>query len=357
MAASSAPFFYHSRMLGYDFGPKHPLKPERLRRTIELLKVEAPDLPLLDPGLATEEDILRVHSIEFVDAVKELSEAPNYRSERAFCNGFSKLDTPPFSGMWESSLSYCGGAKRAAKAVRDGSPLAFNISGGLHHAKRDRANGFCILSDPALAVVILRERFDRVIYIDIDLHHGDGPQAIFYDDPSVMTFSIHESGRSLYPGSGFVEEEGADLSSINLPMPAKTEGAAWLYAFTKTLDLAFTRFRPQAVVLQMGCDPHTLDPLGHLRISVQHWLGAVTAVKEKALPIVALGGGGYHLPNVPRMWVAAILTLLGRPVPEVVPCQIPKEWGMSAYLDADEGGDEGMEEAERLVEHWRSRLS
>jgi acetoin utilization protein AcuC len=357
MDAASAPFFYHPRMLGYDFGPKHPLKPERLRRTIELLKAEAPYLAMLDPGLATEADILRVHSPEFVGVVKELSEAPDYRSESAFIHGFSKLDTPPFHGMWESSLSYCGGAQRAAEAVRDGSPLAFSMSGGLHHAKRDRANGFCILSDPALAAVTLRERFYRVIYIDIDLHHGDGPQAIFYGDPSVMTFSIHESGASLYPGSGFVEEEGAGLSSINLPMPAKTEGAAWLHAFTQTLDLAIARFKPQAVVFQMGCDPHTLDPLGHLEISVQHWLGAVSAVKEKRLPTVALGGGGYHLPNVPRMWVAAILTLLGRPVPERVPSQLPKEWGMTTYLDEDPGGEAGMEEAERLVDHWRSRLS
>lgn len=357
MAGASAPFFYHPRMLSYDFGPKHPLKPERLRRTIELLQAEAPDLPLLDPGLAEEEDILRVHSPEFVQVVKDLSESPNYRTASAFTHGFSKLDTPPFHGMWESSLSYCGGAKRAAEAVRDGAALSFSISGGLHHAKRDRANGFCVLSDPALSLVILRERFDRVIYIDIDLHHGDGPQAIFYDDPTVMTFSIHESGRSLYPGSGFVEEEGAELSSINLPMPARTQGSAWLHAFAKTLDLAFSRFQPQAIVLQMGCDPHTLDPLGHLRVSVQHWLGAVSAVKEKGLPIVALGGGGYHLPNVPRMWVGAVLTLLDRTVPQQIPPQIPREWGLTSYLDADTGGNEGMEEAERQVDHWRSRLS
>lgn len=354
---AGAPFFYHPRMLGYDFGPSHPLKPERLRRTMELIRWEAPDLVHLDPGLAIEDDILRVHSQEFVNVVKALSVKPEPRTATAFTHGFSKLDTPPFEGMWESSLSYCGGALRAAEAVRDGAPLAFSMSGGLHHAKRDRANGFCVLSDPALAIVVLRERFERVLYVDIDLHHGDGPQAIFYEDPSVMTFSIHETGRSLYPGTGFEEEEGVDTTSVNLPMPAGTEGLAWLFAFSQTLDLAMARFNPQAVVLQMGCDPHTLDPLGHLRISVQHWLRAVSQVKGKGLPIVALGGGGYHLPNVPRMWVGAILTLLGRPVPELVPEQTPKEWGMTSYLDEDEGGMAGMNEAERLVEHWTKRLT
>lgn len=354
---ATAPFFYHPRMLSYDFGPKHPLKPERLRRTMELIQWEAPDLAHLDPGLAEEEDILRVHSEEFVGVVKELSARPEYRTASAFTHGFSKLDTPPFEGMWESSLSYCGGALRAAEAVRDGAPLAFSMSGGLHHAKRERANGFCVLSDPALAVVVLREKFERVLYVDIDLHHGDGPQAIFYDDPSVMTFSIHETGRSLYPGTGFEEEEGVDRTAINLPLPAGTEGQAWLHAFTRTLDLAVKRFDPQGIVLQMGCDPHTLDPLGHLRVSVQHWLGAVAEVSSKGLPIVALGGGGYHLPNVPRMWVGAILTLLGRQVPARVPEQTPKEWGMTTYLDADEGGLAGMNEAERLVEHWTRRLS
>jgi len=344
-------------MLSYDFGPRHPLKPERLRRTVELIQWEAPDLPILDPGPAAEADILRVHSQEFVNVVKELSVKPEYRTTCAFTHGFSKLDTPPFEGMWESSLAYCGGALRAAESVRDGAPLAFSMSGGLHHAKRDRANGFCVLSDPSLAIAVLQERFDRVLYVDIDLHHGDGPQAIFYDDPSVITFSIHETGTSLYPGTGFVEEEGVDLTSINLPLPAGTEGKPWLHAFDRTLNLIVQKFRPDALVLQMGCDPHTLDPLGHLRISVQHWLGAVSLVKGLGLPVVALGGGGYHLPNVPRMWVAAILTLLGRAAPERVPDQTPREWGMTTYLDEEEGGLAGMNEAERLVEHWTKRLS
>ncbi len=351
----SAPFFYHPRMLTYDFGPGHPLKPERLRRTIELLKAEAPEVEIIDPGLAEEADILRVHSAEFVEHVKALSVDPRL-IEGQDNMGFSRHDTPPFAGMWEACLAYCGGAKRAAKAVRDGASLALSISGGLHHAKRSRANGFCVLSDPALAVVILRDKFDRVAYVDIDLHHGDGPQSIFYKDPSVLTLSIHQDGRTLYPGSGFIDEEGADLTSINIPLPPKTEGAAWLHVFKESLDHAFKRFQPQAVVLQMGCDPHKLDPLGHLEVSVQHWVGAVAHVKAQGLPIVAVGGGGYHLPNVPRMWVAATLTLMGREFGPHIPDVITRDWGMSSYFDLDPGGERGMEAAIAIAAHWKDRL-
>ncbi len=351
----SAQFFYHPRMLTYSFGLGHPLKPERLRRTIELLRSEAPDLPVLDPGLANEDDVLRVHSAEFVEYVKQLSLQPSLSPDQNNM-GFSRHDTPPFEGMWESCLAYCGGAKKAAEAVRDGADLAFSISGGLHHAKRSRASGFCILSDPALAVVILRERFKRVAYVDIDLHHGDGPQSIFFSDPSVLTLSIHQDGRTLFPGTGSADEEGADLSSINIPLPPKTEGEAWLTAFTRVLDSAFKRFQPEAVVLQMGCDAHTKDPLGHLEVSVQHWLGAVAHVKAQGLPVTALGGGGYHLPNVPRMWVAGCLTLMGREFGPEIPLDIPRDWGMFTYLDKDAGGERGMDAALALACHWKDRL-
>lgn len=351
----SAPFFYHPRMLSYNFGPGHPLKPERLRRTIELLKAEAPDLELLDPALATEMDILKVHCADFIELVKDLSDNPRLDEGRDNM-GFSRHDTPPFEGMWESCLAYCGGAIKAAEAVRDGAILALSISGGLHHAKRSRANGFCVFSDPALAVVILKEKFKKIAYVDIDLHHGDGPQSIFYTDSTVLTLSIHQDGRTLYPGTGSVDEEGDEISSINIPLPPKTEGAAWLRAFVEVVDLAFARFQPEAIVLQMGCDAHKKDPLGHLEVSVQHWLAAVAHVKAQGLPIVALGGGGYHLPNVPRMWVAATLTLMGHEFGPRIPEAITRDWGMSHYLDDDEGGDRGMEAALALAAHWKDRL-
>jgi acetoin utilization protein AcuC len=336
-------------MTGYDFGPQHPLKPERLRRTIALLQATTPDLEILDPGLAAEADVLRIHTLAYMDAVKQGAQA-------GYDYGFGAGDNPPFAGMHEASLTYLGGSVRAAEVVRDGATLAFNISGGLHHARRDRASGFCIYDDPAVACAILRERFEKVLYVDIDLHHGDGVQWIFYDDPTVVTYSIHQDGRTLYPGTGFVDETGVDLSSINVPLPPRTTGAPWLHAFRETLPLVIEHHRPEAIVLQMGSDPHRLDPLGHLECLAQHWLGAVALVRDLNLPIVALGGGGYNLTTVPRMWTAAVLTLAGLPVPERIPDAIPKEWGMTTFLDVDDQIDHGHEAADAVIEHWRTVL-
>lgn len=349
-------FYYHPRMMSYDFGPQHPLKPERLRRTMELLAACAPGVEFMDPGFAAEGDVLRVHDERLMEAVKALSEGRRIARSEAEAFGFSSMDTPPFRGMHEASLAYVGGTVRAAEAVRDGAPLAFNMSGGLHHARRAMSNGFCVYDDPAVAVAILKERFSRVAYVDIDLHHGDGVQWIWYDDPDVLTLSIHQTGRTLYPGCGFLHETGADLSSINIPLEPLTTGLVWLDAFREVAKRAFDRFRPEAVVLQMGCDPHTLDPLGRLQVRVQDWLGAVQTVKEFGLPIVAVGGGGYRISNVPRMWTAAVLTLAGMEVPARMPDSIPADWGMTTFMDPEEQEPEGQAAAEEVKDHWKAVL-
>jgi acetoin utilization protein AcuC len=352
--AVNAPFTYHPRMLSYDFGPKHPLKPERLRRTIALIQALLPDLPLLDPGEGSEEDPLLVHSPQYVETLRASTHSP-VPGLRA--HGLGTTDTPWFAGIYEASLAYTAGSARAAREVRDGCPLAFGISGGLHHAQRDHASGFCVFNDPAIACAILRERFERVAYVDIDLHHGDGVQDIFADDPTVLTLSIHQFSPGFYPGTGRHDETGTAFTSINIPMPPKTQGEPWLLAFQKIAGLAFERFRPEAVVLQMGTDPHTLDPLGHLDVTAQAWLGAVRWVRERGLPIVALGGGGYCLTTVPRMWTAAVLTLLGRDVPELIPSSIPAAWGMDRFLDSPQTGESaGMSHALRLIDWFEGTL-
>jgi acetoin utilization protein AcuC len=338
-------FFYHPRMLAYDFGPRHPLKPERLRRTVELLAALGP-VEFKDPGLAQVKDLERVHTSEYVDAVRRLDESlaetgevpdPRFgyrRQGREFDgHGFGSLDNPPFIGIWDASRAYAAGTVAAAERVRDGSPLAFGISGGLHHAMRSRASGFCVFNDAAVALHVLRERFERVAYVDIDVHHGDGVQWIFYDDPSVLTYSIHEDPRTLFPGTGSIDETGAGFSSLNMPLPAGTTGDVWLEAFERTALPAIARFSPGAIVLQLGTDAHDLDPLGHLRLTSREWLGAVSRIRELGLPIVAVGGGGYHLQTVPRMWAAACLTLAGMEVPEWVPEPLASQWGMPRFHD------------------------
>lgn len=350
-------FYYSSLMEGYDFGPQHPLKPERLRRTLALLQASAPGLQVIDPGLAKEEDLLAVHDEELIEAVQKASAGFALDQDVARRHGLVAPDVPPFEGMHEASLSYCGGAIKAAEAVRDGAPLAFSIAGGLHHARRNESSGFCVYNDCALAIAVLRERFSRVAYVDLDVHHGDGVQWIWHDMPDVLTLSIHQDGRTLYPGSGAVTEEGAELSSINLPVPPFTGGDAWIHALKEVLPLAFDRFRPEALVLQMGTDAHRLDPLARLQLRAQDWLEGVNLASSFGLPTVALGGGGYELTCVPRMWTAAILTLSGLPVPENIPGDIPAEWGMAKFLDDEPAAGIGMDQAQALADYWRGRIS
>ncbi|MBS1713738.1 MAG: acetoin utilization protein AcuC [Armatimonadetes bacterium] len=302
-------FFHDVRAESYDFGPQHPLRPERLSRTMALLRHVAPGLEVHVPPPATRADALRVHSEAYVEAVEALGADPKARGGAAY--GFGPGDNPPFTGMYEAALHYSAAAAEGARRVADGLPLACAITGGLHHARREEASGFCIFNDPAIACSILRDRFDRVAYVDIDLHHGDGVQWIFYDDPSVLTYSVHESGRTLYPGTGFVRESGAGQTKVNVPLAAGTSGDVWADAVARTLPAALEAFLPQAVVFQTGADPHVLDPLGHLEVLAQDWLDVVRLVKSFGLPTVMVGGGGYERTTVPRMWTAAVLTMSG----------------------------------------------
>ncbi len=344
-------------MLEYDFGPGHPLKPERLRRAIVLLGRYGFESPV-DPGPGDPRDALRVHSEEFVEAVRRLSADSGALGWEMARYGFGAGDNPPFCGMYEASLAYVAGTVEAAKAVRDGEKLAFNLSGGLHHARRAEASGFCVFNDPAIAVHILLEKFERVAYVDIDVHHGDGVQWLWYDDPRVLTCSIHQDGRTLYPGTGFVEETGEAFTSVNVPLWPGTTGDVWLWAFEEGVLPFLAAFEPQAIVLQMGTDAHFLDPLAHLQVSAQEWLRAVDLVKAVGAPIVAVGGGGYNLTTVPRMWAAATLTLAGIAFEDEIPADLAERWEMPRFFDAALPGPRGIgkEHAEQAVGRLREHL-
>lgn len=306
----TSPFYYHDRMRKYDFGPGHPLKPIRLALTVELLDRLKPELEVVNPADATRADLERVHDGAYLDVVQALSDDPERVGEFPGF-GFGNLDNPPFAGMYEHSMAYCGAAVEAARAINGGASRSFNIAGGLHHALAGRCSGFCIFNDPAISISVLRETFERVCYIDIDLHHGDGVQAIFYDDPAVLTASIHETGERLFPGTGFVTETGAELSSLNVPLAPYTTGDVWLRGIREGILPVVRRFDPGAIVLQAGCDAHITDPLGHLQVTVQEYLQGVQMVCELGLPVLLCGGGGYDLNNVPRMWAGATCVALG----------------------------------------------
>lgn len=324
----NTPFYFHPGELDYTFGPRHPLKPERLRRALKLAEavgIEVLRAPDMNPAL-----LEKVHTHEYIEFVK------NWSPDCPRAHGFGTGDNPGFVGMYESAVGYCSASLAAADAVALGAPVAFNIGGGLHHAQASYASGFCIFNDLAVAINRLKETFDRVAYVDIDVHHGDGVQALFYNDPNILAFSIHEEGRTLYPGTGWREDSGgpdAPNTSVNVPLVAGTSGDIWLQEFRSALQPAMERFQPEAIVLQMGTDAHRLDPLAHLACSVQDWLGAVKEVKSLGLPTVAVGGGGYNLTTVPRMWIAAVLTLMDRAVPSEIPADLQEELQATTFFD------------------------
>lgn len=325
---------------GYRLRPDHPFNPKRLELAVSLIEemglAGGPDTAVHPPRMATEAELLRVHSPEYVEAVKRLG-LPGANPEEAWPWGLGTDDTPAFPGMHEVTSLVVGGTIRAAELVMSGEVTrAFNIAGGLHHAHRDRASGFCVYSDLAAAIAWIRaEHGSRVMYIDYDAHHGDGVQGIFYDDPDVLTLSLHESGRYLFPGTGFVDELGDGEGygySLNLPLDPFTEDDSWITLYERLLPEVAEAFRPDVIVLQNGCDGHVLDPLTHLRATTRLYEETVRITCEVADRlcagrVVATGGGGYAVWRVvPRAWTLVWAGLSGQAAPDCIPLSWLNRW-------------------------------
>ena len=269
-------FVWDDELRHYDFGPGHPLSPIRTvlaYKLIESLKIlEQPNCRVLgDVGLATDEDLLRVHDPTFIESVKLASEGTGYRD---LARGLGTDDVPVFEGMHTASARVCGASLAAVRAIQDGSVThAVNISGGLHHSMPANASGFCVYNDVAVAIAwLLDQGVERIGYVDVDVHHGDGVQEIFYNDPRVMTISLHESGKTLFPGTGRHTEIGGPNAlgaTINIALPAGTDDDGWLRAFDAIVPKVLRTFAPQVLVTQQGCDSHRDDPLAHLRLTIE----------------------------------------------------------------------------------------
>jgi acetoin utilization protein AcuC len=319
----------------YRFRPDHPFNPKRLDLSISLIEalglLDGTTCRMVAPRMATDEELLAVHSREYVDAVKRFSAGGS--TEGAARYGLGTDDTPIFPGMHDITALVTGATLRAAELVMSGEvKRSFSIAGGLHHAHHDRGSGFCVYSDLAAAIAwIRREHQARVLYLDYDAHHGDGVQGIFYADPEVLTLSLHESGRYLYPGTGFVDELGEGDGygySLNLPLEPFTEDGSWLDIHRKLLPEVIEAYRPDVIVVQNGCDGHSLDPLTHLRASTRLYEETIRIVCEVADSVcggrvVATGGGGYAVWQVvPRAWTLIWGGLSGQQVPN----RVPREW-------------------------------
>ncbi|HYK96673.1 MAG TPA: acetoin utilization protein AcuC [Candidatus Dormibacteraeota bacterium] len=298
---------YGPRSTTYDFGPAHPLTPRRFGTGISLLETLGA-VPNLAPEPAADAELEWIHEPGYVEIVKAFSRQP-LGGSRA---GIGPGDTPAFAGMHEASAAVAGGSLRAIEAILRGDVThAFHPGGGLHHAMPARASGFCVYDDPALAIARARRDGLRVMYIDLDVHHGDGVQAIHWLDPGVLTVSIHESGFSLFPGTGFADEiggRGAEGTKVNIALDPGTGEIGWVEALELALPPLAAAFGPEVIVSQHGADAHAFDPLAHLLVTSTAMgrlarLVDALAHRHAAGRWLATGGGGYDVYRVvPRVW-------------------------------------------------------
>jgi acetoin utilization protein AcuC len=319
---------YGDELMKHHLSDQHPLQPIRVKLTMELIRSTGliEHCHLLPPRRATDTELELVHSAEYIDLVRRLSD-PAQRSavsrQRIEAAGFGSADNPISSELHEGASLVAGASVVAAEAIESGAALhVFSPAGGLHHAHRSRASGFCTYDDPAIACRWLSDRGHRVAYIDVDVHHGDGVEGIFYDDPNVLTISLHESGRYLFPGTGFPQDSGVGPGrgfAANLPFLPYTWDEPWLEAFDRVVPPLLRRFKPTVLVTQDGCDSHYLDPLAHLAATTRIWPHVGRVFHELAHELcegrwLALGGGGYAVHEVvPRAWTLFFAEMVERP--------------------------------------------
>jgi acetoin utilization protein AcuC len=319
----------------YDFGPGHPLAPVRVALTMALAAdlgvLSAPPVSVFAPPPATDAELATVHDEDYIAAVRQAGRSLMPDAEF----GLGTSDNPVFEGMHEASALVAGATLAAAQAVWSGSAVhGASIAGGLHHAMRRAASGFCVYNDPAIAIKwLLAAGAERVAYVDIDVHHGDGVQAAFYDDPRVLTISLHEHPATLFPGTGLPTEigEGAGAGyAVNVALPAGTDDAGWLRALDAVVPPLLRAFKPTVLVSQHGCDTHRLDPLAHLELSIDAQRLAQIVLHDLAHELcdgrwLFTGGGGYALVQVvPRTWTHLLAIAAGAPVDPVI--ETPVKW-------------------------------
>jgi acetoin utilization protein AcuC len=319
----------------YDFGASHPLRPERVLYTYESIARlgldRLPHVAGIESRLATEKEITAVHDPMFVAAVRGIDDGSLERWA-GIEFGLGTPDNPIFPGMHDAAAAVSGASVVAAEAVCSGrAQHSFNPAGGLHHARRREASGFCIYDDPAVAIasVLALEPLWRVMYVDVDVHHGDGVQWIFYDDPRVLTVSFHQSGTTLYPGTGFTDEigeRGATGTAANVPLDPGTGEDDYLWALERVVRPLAEAFEPDVLFTQLGADTHHGDPLANLALTMPAYPRIAALLHSAAHVItngrwIATGGGGYQATTVvPKVWSMYFAEMCGTPQ------AIPGEW-------------------------------
>jgi acetoin utilization protein AcuC len=332
-----AAVIYHPAYGRYSFGDRHPFSPRRTEMALDLLDALGHPVRPSEPRPATREEILGVHEDYYVRRVEALSRGEDVPDAARY--GLGTPDTPAFRGMDEAARWHVGGTLDAARAIVEGDERrVVQLGGGLHHAQRNFASGFCVYNDLAIAIQWLAAKGFWVAYVDIDVHHGDGVQHILYEDRRVMTVSLHESGRFLFPGSGEVREIGTGVGrglKLNLPLEPFTEGKSWLEVFDAVVPAALRHFRPGVIVVQAGADAHFADPLADLMLTTRDYEAIFRRILALADELTAgrvlfTLGGGYSFSAAARAWAILCLLVRGIPVPDRVPQRWAERWREAA---------------------------
>lgn len=326
MAARTA-LIYSNRFNTFDYGADHPFHVQRYQLTYELMM--AYDLigtvgrEVHDYPLATEEALQGFHSAEYLAKLKEFSADSQPRAD--FRYGLGDVENPVFEGLYDWTLLGTSGTVEAARlVVEEGYDIVFNLAGGWHHAHRAKASGFSYLNDAVIAINSLLQHGKRVVYLDIDAHHGDGVQEAFYDTDQVLTVSLHESGIYFFPGTGFEREIGTGKGrgySVNVPLVAHTDDALFMKAFDEVAFPLIAAFDPDVLVTQLGADTFRTDPLTRLEITTHSYSYILRKLKALRIPWVAVGGGGYDNMNVARAWTLAWAIMNGISLPPRLPAR------------------------------------
>lgn len=365
-------FIYSDDYTRFDYGAAHPMKTVRLRLTNELIKayglLEIEGARLVEAEPATVPEVLQVHTPEYVKVLQAVNDGR--MNVEALDYGLGPGDNPVFPGVWDWSLLSVGGTLTGARLIHEGEvDIAFSIAGGLHHAMPNHAGGFCYLNDAAVAIRWLLEQGSRVAYIDIDAHHGDGVQFIFYNSNQVLTASIHQSGRYFYPQTGFEDEigEGQGLGyAVNVPCLPYSNDEVYVGAFKAVILPIARAFRPDVVVAQLGVDTFHNDPLAQLDCTTNGFCEMVGEIMGLAPKLLALGGGGYEILNVARAWTLAWGMFNGAEPPDELPRPFTEtldrlRLSTSTLRDAPYPGRpervaEAQAEAQRIITYHKRKL-
>jgi len=320
LTSRRAVFIHSPEIEPYRYPEDSPFKTERAARTRQVLYtmglLSGPGISEAAPVPAPRTVLKKFHTARYLHALKN-ADRGRWGLE-ALHLGIGTEDCPVFQGMYEYAVLAAGGTLVGADLILSGrTEVAFNPSGGYHHAFPEKAAGFCYINDNALACTVLAEAGQRVLYLDVDVHNGDGVAHAFYDRADVMTISLHENPRTLFPGTGFEDEIGAEAGRgycVNLPLPVGTFDAAYLHAFEEIVPPLIGTFNPDVIVFELGADTLAGDPLAHLQLTNNAYVETSQHLLRFRKPILATGGGGYHVENTVRAWALAWTVFSGQDV-------------------------------------------